>query len=227
MKMNKKLRRILLTVCSAALLVCVTVGATVAYLTSSATVTNSFVVGKVTIALDEAKVDTAGEYVTDVKNRTTSNKYHLYPAHPYIKDPTIHVDPNSEDCWLFVKVENGIAAIEDDENTIASQMSDNGWVQVSRNVYAYHKENDKKISPAETTNTPVKAGTDVKVFDSFKINKNVIGGPTPTGDDAVVDPNALYLGDYVDAEIKVTAYAIQADGFDSAEAAWTAAGSSF
>ena len=56
MKMNKKLRRILLTVCSAALLVCVTVGATVAYLTSTETVTNTFTVGKVDITLDEAAI---------------------------------------------------------------------------------------------------------------------------------------------------------------------------
>ena len=64
MKMNSKLRRILLTVCSAALLVCVTVGATVAYLTSTETVTNTFTVGKVDITLDEAAIKQDIEAVT-------------------------------------------------------------------------------------------------------------------------------------------------------------------
>ena len=78
MKMNKKLRRILLTVCSAALLVCVTVGATVAYLTSTTgPVTNTFTVGKVAITLDEADVDVDGVVEKNVdgtdKDRVNAN----------------------------------------------------------------------------------------------------------------------------------------------------------
>ena len=52
---NSKLRRILLTLACAVLLVSLSVGATLAYLTSTPTkVTNTFVVGEVKIELDEA-----------------------------------------------------------------------------------------------------------------------------------------------------------------------------
>ena len=104
MKMNSKLRRILLTVCSAALLVCVTVGATVAYLTSEKTVTNTFTVGKVAITMDETAVNTDGTALANTPRRTT-NTYHLLPGKTYTKDPQIHVTAGSEDCYLFVKVD--------------------------------------------------------------------------------------------------------------------------
>lgn len=209
-----KMRKVLLTVCCAALLVCVTIGATVAYLTSTATVNNTFTVGKVEITLDEVPVNTAGE-VVNADNQTeeefikdnpdevfvpasrrASNVYHLLPGHPYTKDPTVHVADDSEDCWLFVKVENGISAIEDSTvsaNTIAGQMQANGWSPVSAgsNIYAYKET--------------VPAGEDVPVFGSFKI-----------AGDAVV-------ANYTNATITVTAYAIQADGFVTSAAAIAAA----
>ena len=214
MKMNKKLRRILLTVCSAALLVCVTVGATVAYLTSTDTVTNTFTVGKVAITLDEAKVNNAGEPIDDDGNvvdvsaakSVTANSYKLMPGHTYTKDPIVHVDSASENCWLFVKVENGIADIEDSTNTISAQLAAKGWTAVdgATNVYTYK--------------STVAGGANVPVFESFKIDQSVIGGNKPVD---YVGENK-YLGDYTDKKIVVTAYAIQADGFDDAAAAWTA-----
>ena len=59
----KKTRKILLMAACAVLLVCISVGATVAYLTSTDTVTNTFTVGQVAITLDEAKVDMYGDAV--------------------------------------------------------------------------------------------------------------------------------------------------------------------
>lgn len=174
------------------LVIAMSVAGTVAYLTSWGTVTNTFTVGKVAITLDEAKVDTNGTAV-EPEERVDANSYKLIPGHTYTKDPTIHVNAESENCWLFVKVENGISAIEDPANTIASQMADKGWTLVtgSDNIYAY--------------NATVAAGADVSVFDSFKI----------AGD--------ANVSTYTSASIVVTAYAIQADGFTTAQAAWDAA----
>ena len=124
-----KMRKVLLAVCCAALLVCVTIGATVAYLTSQDTVTNTFTVGKVQITLDEAKANADGSLVPNAE-RVKANSYKLLPGHTYTKDPTVHVAAGSEDCWLFVKVVNGIADIEDENNTIADQMTANGWTLV-------------------------------------------------------------------------------------------------
>lgn len=193
-KRTRTMRKVLLMAFSAMLLVCVTIGATVAYLTSQDSVTNTFTVGSVAITLDEADVKTDGTYETTKDARVDTNTYHLLPGHKYIKDPTIHVDSTSEDCWLFVKVENGISAIEDSSSTIAAQMAVKGWTPIAEGSSVYCRG---------ATN---KAGDNVVVFENFKISG--------TAD----------VASYKDAKVVVTAYAVQADGFDTAAAAWTAAG---
>ena len=201
---SSKPRRILMLLGCAVLLVCLSVGATLAYLTSqTGVVTNTFTVGKVEITLDEAKVDVYGKEDASAE-RVTQNTYKLIPGHHYTKDPTIHVAADSEDCWLFVKVANGIATIEkaDPENpteenpatTIAGQMTkNNGWtvIDATKGIYAY-----KEI---------VSANANVLVFESF----------TLSGDAAVAEYNGK--------TITVQAYAVQADGFDTAADAYDAA----
>lgn len=190
--MRTKTKALALALC-AVLLVVTTVFVTMAYLTSKDSVTNTFTVGKVTITLDEAKVTADGEKVQGA-DRVKENKYHLIPGHFYVKDPTIHVANGSEECWLFVKVENGLANAEASGATsIESQMANKGWTKVEgTDVYAYA--------------TKQAAGANVIVFDSF-----TIAGTTD-------------VSLYEDAKIIVTAYAIQADGFASAADAWTIAG---
>jgi len=109
----KNKSKVLILFLSAMLLVGASVLGTMAYLKSSDTVTNTFTVGSVKIELDEADVDVDGGYVSDEDARVKENEYHLLPGHTYIKDPTIHVDADSEDCYLFVKVVDEIANIED------------------------------------------------------------------------------------------------------------------
>lgn len=189
--MRTKTKALALALC-AVLLVVSTVFVTMAFLTSQDSVTNTFTFGKVGITLDEAKVTAAG--VKDGEVRVKENEYHLIPNHTYVKDPTIHVADDSEECWLFVKVENGLANAEAEGATsIESQMAAKGWAKVEgTDVYAYA--------------TKQAAGADVVVFDNFKI-----AGTTD-------------VSLYEDAEIVVTAYAIQADGFATAAAAWADAG---
>lgn len=192
----KTARKAMLIALCAVLLVAASVMGTLAYLTSTTgVVTNTFTVGNVKITLDEAKVDTAGVEVKDA-DRVLENKYHLIPGSSYTKDPTVHVDANSEDAWLFVKVENGLANIEAG-TTIAAQMAAKGWTLVANqtNVYAYK--------------TTVAAGNNIVVFESFTVSG--------TADVAA----------YEEAEIKVTAYAVQAENFETAAEAWTAAPASW
>lgn len=107
---NSKLRRILLTLACAVLLVSLSVGATLAYLTSKTEVVkNTFTVGNVKITLDEKNTDgkdKAGNANPDVA-RDDGNKYHLLPAGKYEKDPTVHVDAESEDCYVRMIVTVG------------------------------------------------------------------------------------------------------------------------
>ena len=204
----KTARKVLMIALCAVLLVSISVMGTMAYLTSQDTVTNTFTVGNVAITLDEAKVNTDGTLVTgENAGRTDGNAYHLLPGHTYIKDPTIHVASTSEDCWLFVKVENGIAAIEDSSSTIAAQMATKGWAPVAEGSNVYCRT---------TTN---KAGDNVVVFDNFKIsgNADVSKYATAKNEDGSVATGATVIA--------VTAYAIQADGFEGETASdiWTAA----
>lgn len=197
----------LLLVMSALLLVVSTVFATLAYLTSTTgTVKNTFTVGNVTITLDEAAlVDAYGE-ADDSKARVTANEYKLLPGHSYDKDPTVHVDADSEDCYIFVKVTNYIADIEStdaDYTNIAAQMEANGWVALdsAENVYYYVDEVEKNDE------------RDYVVFTNFKITGNI------TNEELAVFATTTTEASY----ISIQAYAIQADGFDSAAAAWAAA----
>ena len=87
----KKSKVLVMTLC-AVLLVATTVLGTMAYLTSEASVVNTFTVGKVEITLDEAKVNPDGTPVTPAARTDAGNVYHLIPGKTYPKDPIIHVD---------------------------------------------------------------------------------------------------------------------------------------
>lgn len=99
--MKTKSKALLLTLC-AVLLIAASVLGTMAYLTSSAEVKNTFTVGKVEIKLNEAKVDELGNVVSD--NRVTANSYKLMPGTTYTKDPTVTVLKGSEDSYVRMKV---------------------------------------------------------------------------------------------------------------------------
>ena len=198
--MKKTSKALLLSLC-AVLLVTASVLGTMAYLTSQDQVVNTFTVGNVAITLDEKDVDnsTPGE-----NDRDKANAYKLMPGHNYEKDPIVHVDANSEDCYLFVKVVNEIANIEA-EKTVAQQMTEKGWfaVDAANGIYVYTTD---KTNPAVVTK-----GSNITVFENFTIAGNV---------------DNTTLATYADKTITVNAYAIQADGFagKTASEIWTAAG---
>ena len=208
--MNKMKKFALIAVC-AALLVCVTIGATVAWLTSTDKVENTFTVGKVKITLDEADVNeeglalnTAGEPLGTDGNltpaeRVRENDYHLLPGCVYVKDPTVHVEAGSEACWVFVKVENGLAGIEGDP-LIAKQITDNDWTALGEGYDGiYYRLVEKQTTVQDFT-----------VFDNFRVK------------DAATNTE---LSNYAGARVKVTAYAIQFANFDSpAEQVWEDSG---
>ena len=180
-----KAKKVLALVLCAALLVAGSVAATLAYLKDDASVTNTFTIGNVTITMDEAKVDLYG-VADEEADRVLSNEYKLIPSHTYTKDPTITVGNTSEDCYLFVKIENGLGA------AATLNIDTTKWLEVQgeTGVYRYFEvlsANDKAV-----------------VFTQFTF-------------DAQADP-----ADYEDAEIVVTAYAVQADGLNAADA-WAAA----
>lgn len=197
------MKKKLMTVLALVLVIAMSVAGTYAYLTSQASVKNTFTVGKVAITLDEAKVDVDGKIIPN-ENRVHENSYKLMPGHEYSKDPVVHVAENSEACYVFVKVIDDIAAIEVNDATnetpnVAAQIAAKGWIALEgvNNVYY------KSVSAVDAKN-----GVDLRVFDGFKIIDTITNTALDT---------------YNGKTITVTAYAIQADGFETAAAAWTAA----
>lgn len=208
-RQKRKVRKLLLTLSCAVMLVAVSVGATLAYLTDEHSVTNTFTVGKVGISLDEVETDEYGVANEDELripregSDKTGNTYKLVPGHTYVKDPIIHVDNDSENSWVFVKIENELAAIETaaaeengTKNSIHAQLVAAGWsvIDETNNIYAY-----KDIVAKET---------DVDTFKNFTIDGDKLGNDN--------------MSTYVGKNIKVTAYAVQADTFSTAADAWNA-----
>ncbi len=191
--MKTKSKALLMTLC-AVLLVAASVLGTMAYLTSQDSVKNTFSIGKIAITLDEAQVDADGKAQTNVP-RVKENSYKLMPGHAYDKDPTVHVKKDSEDAYIFVKVENGISAFEA-EKTIAKQITDNGWMDLNGVDGVYYKKYTKDATQ----------DVYLVVFSNFTIAdgaEKISGWDTATG-----------------ANITITAYAVQQDGFTGAADAW-------
>ena len=214
----KKTRKILAMAACAILLVCISVGATVAYLTSTDEVTNTFTVGSVAIALDETDVTVDG--VKDTDARVDENTYKLMPGHSYIKDPTVHFAAGSEASYLFVKVTNDINTIEDGyydatgakKGTIKEQITANGWTELT-GVEGVTGVYYKKVGATDVA-------VDYPVFEGFKIKDDAaIAGFAP---ETTVNPETGKTEYTRQTKVTVTAYAVQADGFADAKAAWDA-----
>lgn len=220
--MKTRTKALLIVLC-AALLVAVTALTTIAWLTSTPdSVVNKFTFtnsDKVTITLDEAKVDAYGNLVyvqgeggeQKLADRVTSNTYKLLPGHEYVKDPTIHVATDSIECFLFVTVDNAIADIEA-ATTIADQMAAKNWVKVDgyTNVYALATTVKQDDGTTKTQLIKKSKGEDAVVFESFTIKG---------------EETADTLAAYDEKTVTVIAYAVQAEGFEGMDpkTAWQTA----
>lgn len=186
------------------------IGGSLAYLQdSTSTIENEFTYGMVDISILETAVD---EYGTAVSPAATvadgnSQEYKLIPGHSYTKDPVVTVTADSEDAYIFFVVDNEVSDIEDaTAGTIASQITTNGWTALTSANTLYidgvAKSATQTIYYKSTTSSS--SDQDLSTFATLNI-----------ADDAVV---STYDGDSID----VSAYAVQADGFNSALAAWEA-----
>ena len=200
--MKTRSKALLLILCAILLLIASALG-TVAYLTVQDTVTNTFSVGKVDATLIEGSAGKRSMRARSTGAPVDENDHILMPGHTYTKDHTIHVDAVSEDSYIFVKVENGIASYEAASSaeeggyrTIADQITDNGWTALESAADVYYREYVKSST-----------GSDLAVFDTFKIADNA---------------NDAESWGSCDAQVAVTAYAVQKYGFDTASAAWMA-----
>lgn len=209
MKTAKK--AMLMTLC-AIILVVATVFGTMAYLTSTDTVTNTFTVGNVAIKLDEAKVNPDGSLVTGAA-RVKENSYKLLPGHTYTKDPTVTVVEGSEESYVRMKVTFNNA------NELDTIFAPDG-----ANLTSIFNGYDSANWIAKGNTEDATANTRTYEF----WYKEAVGAPTAdVALDALFDsitvPGTItkdQLAKLADFKITVVAEAIQADGFANADAAW-------
>lgn len=211
--MKTRSKALLLTLC-AVLLVAATIFGTMAYLTSTDTVTNTFTVGKVNIKLDEAKANSDGTLVEGAE-RVKANSYKLLPGHTYNKDPMVTVLSGSESSYVKMTVTFSKA------NELDAIFAPDGANLTSIfNGYDATKWTYKGNTKDATANT--------RTYEFWY--KEAVAAPT-----ADVALDALFKSITVPGEITneqlatiermtitVNAYAIQADGFADADAAWEA-----
>ena len=234
----------LLTLCCALLLVAAGVFGTLAYLTGTDTVNNTFTVGNVKITLDEAKVTTDGTPVEGA-DRVKANEYHLLPGHTYTKDPTVTVEEGSDLSYVRMKVTfNNAKAIialctdpefaEDGPTGVENAYP---LIRMVNFVEANAAKWDGIIPDNMMDTEEMLANAKYFVYDKptdtltyyFYYNETVAA---PDGDvvlpvlfDKVTLPEWVtndQLATLENFQITVVAEAIQADGFANAGAAWAA-----
>lgn len=235
--MKTKSKALLMTLC-AVLLVAASVLGTMAYLTSTDEVENTFTVGNVKIALDEAKVNADG--TVNGTDRVKGNEYKLMPGHTYVKDPTVTVKAPSVDSYVRMKVtfNNADAIIElctnPDWEEDAPVEIQGAWpllymVNFTENSAKWDGITLDNMMDAEkmlgNAKYFVKSG-DTLTYYFYYTEK--VGAPTadnklPVLFDHITVPEWVtgeQLARLNDFKISVVAEAIQADGTGTADEAW-------
>lgn len=215
----KKTKHLILTLV-AVFLVTATILGTVAYLTSTKKVTNTFTVGDVELDIDEAVVTPDGK---PTGGRTTEgNDYHLIPGMSYTKDPTASVKAGSEACYVRMVVtftdyaELNALRTEFDVKDFFQGINLNNWFTDGKVtvdsatgtgtvVFYYtgkHADSVTTIVPATDKDLELEP-----LFTSFKVPGTL---------------NNKELAVFQDMKVSVEAQAIQAAGFEDVKLAWAA-----
>lgn len=211
--MKTRSKALLLTLC-AVLLVAATIFGTMAYLTSTDTVTNTFTVGKVNIKLDEAKANPDGTLVEGAE-RVKANEYKLLPGHTYNKDPMVTVLSGSESSYVkmtvtFSKADELDAIFAPDGANLTSIF--NGydaanWIAKGNTKDATANTRTYEFWYKEAVAAPTADVALDALFDSITVPGEITNEQLATIEGMTITVNA---------------YAIQADGFTDAAAAWAA-----
>lgn len=187
--------KVLALVLAVVLVLGAVIGTTVAWLITNTTpVVNTFTYGDINITLEET--DTGLDEDDDKK----TNQYQMVPGKEIDKDPKVTVLKNSEDCWLFVKLEKSSNFDEFMTYAIAD-----GWTELDATKYPgiYYREvamsdNDAEFTVLKDNKVTVKTDVTKDMFNKLDADAN----------------NKIY------PQLKVTAYAVQKAGVDTPAAAW-------
>lgn len=205
-----------------AILLCMTlvalaaIGATFAYLTDSKTVNNTFTMGNVAIKLDETNVnDPTGD-------RVTSNAYNVYPGAVVTKDPIVHnTGKNAAYIRATVNVSNWMNLVGAYYPDFKYTFGQEGY-KAALNLLVGELGEGWSVVGVEAGDTFTIGQFDAKFI--LKYDGKLASGADTTAMFQTVTIPAGIDNANTDSfkEVKVVAQAIQADGFDSWEAAFAA-----
>ena len=208
------MKKKLMTVLALVLVIAMSVAGTYAYLTSDDEVVNTFTVGDVKIKLDEAKANTDGSLVEGA-DRVKANSYKLLPGHKYAKDPMVTVLAGSESSYVKMTVTFSNAAELDaifapngaDMTSIFNGYNSANWIYKGNTEDTTANTRTYEFWYKETVAAPDADVALDALFDSITV-------PGAIDNDQLATIKGM--------TITVNAYAIQADGFSTADAAWEA-----
>lgn len=220
MKITKKVIVLLVAVM---MVIGCSIGGTVAWLaTKTEAVVNTFTVGNINIKLEEhvldpetGKIDT----LADPPYTTSGNQnIKMMPGRTIQKDPTVTVLKNSEKCYVRMYM---IISWSDKADGEFSGDDAEGWLNINKSSWIAPEEPyiDRTTGVAKVNiyefryKTAVNTSTDDQPLEALFTEITIPG--TLTGDQ--------YEG-LKDGKIEILAQAVQADGFDTAAAAFEKAG---
>ena len=202
--------RLILLVIAITVFACTVVGGTIAWLIARTdSVVNTFTYGDINITLEETDTN------LDEDDDPTTNDYEMIPGNPIKKDPKVTVLANSENAWLFVKLEKSAnfdefmeyeVILDDPATTDVCE----GWTELEGVDGVYYTVVEKATADAEYYVLVEDADRNT-VFVKDTVTKEML--------------NALDANDAENyPKLTVTAYAVQRDAdieaIDTAAEAW-------
>ena len=212
--MNKK--KIITLALVAIIAVMAVASASLAYFTDTKKAENTFTMGNVKITLDE----------TDVKNpngdRVTKNEYEVYPGAEVVKDPTVHnVGKNPAYIRATVNVSNWMNLVAAYYPDFGETFPNEGY-RAALNLLVGELGEGWSVVDVEAGDVFTIGQFDAKFVLKYE-GELAPGADTTAMFSKLIVPTGI---DNANAEsfnsVKVVAQAIQANGFDSWEAAFAA-----
>lgn len=183
--------KVVATLLAIALLIGGVIGGTIAYLMDTTDpVTNTFTTSDVDITLTESE----------------NLDLQMVPGRDINKDPKVTVLAGSEECWLFVKIEetesspNQITTGAADATTYITYTVADGWTPLEGNPGVYYRDH---VATGTSDGTPISVLREDKVSVPNTVTKSMM----ETAQTAA-------------PKLTFTAYAVQKENVDSAAAAW-------
>lgn len=203
-----KKKTILVAAIAVMLVAALVVGGTLAYFTDTKTADNTFTMGNVAITLDETN---ANPNAPTGSGRVTENTYNVYPGLIVDKDPTV-TNVGSNDAWIRAKIV--VKA-----NT--EQLNQLGLIEAANDATGEKLAKIFKLGAGWSYTGNVIIGEDgTYTFVMKYADKLAPKAATPVFTQVTIPGETVV--DSFDFNINVVAEAIQADGFNTWDAAFAA-----